>query len=127
MCAHYHWKLTDDQGSVISGTFSTALNTYSGNVKFVATNPEPIVAGSSKTYRLRVALNGIMNSGDAVISNIQTGTAGKIQSTTEASAESNATFTWSDESTAPNGVVFNDWNNDFLVKSIPTDSQALTF
>jgi len=131
------WSLTDDNGTAIPGTFasSTDLATTtgtaitSGTVTFTATNPETISAGSSKTYRLKTTIGGTIAAYDTVTTRIAQGTIGHAQSTEYATAGiATATFIWSDNSYSTGGhsATTPDWNNDSLIKNIPTDSQALT-
>ena len=127
------WKLTDDSGSQIVGTISTSTDlatttggVTSGVVSFVPTSPETISAGASKVYRLKTVVGGTIAANDAVTTKITQSTAGMIQSTASSTAAaSSATFVWSDRSFVPHSATTPDWNNDTLIKNLPTDSQTI--
>ncbi len=128
------WSLTDDSGNTIPGAFSSTtgaldLTATAGDIRFIATSPETIGAGSNKVYRLKTTVSGTIAANDAVTTQILAGTTGHIQSTTAALARGSigagATFAWSDRSFAPHSVLTPDWNNDTLIKNLPTDTQQI--
>ena len=83
----------------------------------------------SKTYVLKanVAETDGLDTGDSVSTNIAASGLGYVAPTNStAVAATAATFVWSDEAIVPHDFTTADWNNDFLVKNIPTDSQTLT-
>ncbi len=126
------WTLTDVNDVAIPGSFASSTGDLSqsgvtsGVITFTPTNPEEIAAGTSKTYKLKAVVGGTIATNDAVTTKIAAGTAGHIQSTTSSGAGTNASFVWSDESFSPHSTTSPDWNNDVLIKNIPTDSQNLT-
>ncbi len=129
--ANNGWTLVDSAGTSIPGTFASSsdLATTSGLttgwVTFTATAPQTI--SSSQVYSLKAAINGTPSTGQSISTNIAQGTAGHIQSATAALAASNASFVWSDLSFANHSATTPDWNNDVLIKNIPTDSQTLQY
>jgi hypothetical protein len=128
------WSFEDDNGVQIAATIasstnlaSTTASITSGDVRITLTNPQTIPAGTSKIYRLNTKIDGVGTT-ETVTTAIAKGTAGHIQSTTATLAADTdaATFVWSDNSYSPHTVTSPDWNNDVLVRNIPTNSQSLS-
>jgi hypothetical protein len=89
-------------------------------VRFDATNEIYIPGGSSRTFALRVALEGSGSSdGDSVgikilgDENLRTGTLNSVRS-------SGANFIWSDHSGAPHTTGSDDWLSGYLFPGVPT-------
>ncbi len=130
------WTLTDDSGNAIAGTMATSTadlasstGVTSGHVTFTPTSLQTIDKGQSQIYRLKTTIGGTIAAGYSVTSYIANGTAGHIQSTTLSGASTNATFVWSDDSftTGGHSATTPDWNNDTLIKNLPTASQRLSY
>jgi len=121
-------KLYDDNNIEIAGV--ATLNTVgsgntSGTIEFVATNEQSI--SGSKTYVLKADIGGTIASRDYVSVNIGSASMGYVAPAAYATvAGTNATFVWSDQHKSGHDATTLDWNNNFLVKNIPTDSQTLT-
>lgn len=122
-------KLYDDStGLEVPGVATIATlgdGNTSGSVSFVATTEQSI--SGEKTYSLKATVGGTIADNSYVSTNI--GSASMAYAAPAAYgtvAGTNATFVWSDQSLASHGEGTLDWNNNFLVKNIPTDSQTLT-
>lgn len=130
------WVVTDDAGNTIGGTIATTTDlatstgsVTSGNVKFTPTTIETISAGSYKIYKLKTSVGGTIASNDAVTTKIPASGLGNVQSAANSTVVgTDATFIWSDRSfvgTTGHSATTPDWNNDNLVKNLPTDSQSI--
>ncbi len=105
-----------------TGTF-TAAGGSGGTQVFVATNEEQI---TSKTYELRATVSGTLGTGDNVVTNIASGVSSHTAPAAYATvAGTAATFVWSDVSASSHSSSTTDWNDDYLVKNIPTNGQSL--
>jgi len=96
-----------------------------GTIAFVATNEQSV--SGTKTYSLKATVGGTIADNSYVSTNI--GSASMTYAAPAAYATvaaTNATFVWSDQSKASHDATTLDWNNNFLVKNIATDSQTLT-
>ena len=104
-------------------------------VSFVPTVEQQI--SGAKTYELRATVGGTLVDNDYVSTNINSNTTYVAPTTyilsvpagsdaTYALLGSTASFSWSDVSASNHSTTTSDWNNDYLVKNIPTSSQTLT-
>jgi len=119
-----------DTGLRIAGAMTIAGlsgGAGSGSFTFVATNEQEI--SGSKTYVLKATVGGTLTANtESIITNIADGDiAAHAKSNYAAVALTNASFVWSDQSVSPHDAVATsaDWNNNYLVKNIPTDTQRL--
>lgn len=122
-----NFRLYDDAtGQEVQGAV-TALNTSAGDttgsITFVADNEQSV--SGSKTYVLKASISGTIDSGDYVSTNIDSGVNSHNDPTDYASVDADATFVWSDRSALSHSENTSDWNDDHLVRSLPTDSQNL--
>lgn len=138
-----------DTGVQVAGT-STIIDSASAatclatllacNVQFVPTSEQQITG--SVTYALKATVAGTLVSTDSVTTTIdnQGATLGFVAPTTAAlvgpasgvgSIDTYAhailapTFIWSDVSASGHATSTSDWSNDYLVRSLPLDSQSL--
>lgn len=126
-------KLYDSNNNEI--TCSTAASSglsgtdTSGTFTFVVTNEEQISGG--KTYYVKANVGGTATVNvDYISTSIAKGSGiGYVAPDDYAAvADTNATFVWSDMSSSSHDATSTsvlDWNNDYLVKNIPTDSQRV--
>ncbi|MFH1838177.1 MAG: hypothetical protein ABH808_01620 [Candidatus Kuenenbacteria bacterium] len=93
-------------------------------VSFVATDEQQI--SGSKTYLLKTTVAGTLVTGDNVNTSIAQPSAYVAPDTYAIVAGTTASFVWTDVSAASHSETTLDWNNGYLVKNLPTDSQTLT-
>lgn len=125
-----------DSNTQISAVSSVDI--ANGKIIFDTTS-EQLVSGA-KTYVLKTTVGksaGLsadgyaatgLSTGDYITTRIANPTTVWSQPTTAAGAASgggNVSFTWSDVSAQNHSLTTADWNNDFLVKNLPSDSQTL--
>lgn len=123
--------LYDETNTAIPGTIAFAGlvgGAASANVTFTATS-EQLVSGS-KPYTLKATIGGAPVAGDSVSTTIANGVvAYAVPAAYTGTADAYAGFVWSDQAgdttTPTHSATSLDWNNDWLVKNIPTDSQTL--
>lgn len=146
-------KLYDSSGTEVAGTFATTsvdathptITTTNGNglfaasgtggtLTFVATDEQQIAAGSSETYSLKDSVSGTNAtiSGTYVSTSIPSNTtswAGPRIYSTVASTFGLSTapsFVWTDRSANSHSESTADWNTDYKVVTIPSDTQTLS-
>lgn len=95
-----------------------------GGLEFVATNEQQI--SGSKNYVLKMTTAGSFLTGDNLNVSIAQPSSFVASDTYANVAGTAATFVWSDISVAGHAVGTSDWNNGYLVKNLPTDSQTLS-
>jgi len=121
-------KLYDDNGVEVLGTptlDTVGAGNTAGTISFVATTEESI--SGSKTYTLKADIGGTIADNDYISTSIGSASMSYAAPVAYATAAAtNATFVWSDQNKASHSLTTTDWNNNFLVKNIPTDSQTLT-
>jgi hypothetical protein len=108
---------------------TTALGTTTASANTLTFNGVNKEVSGTKTYVVKATVAGSVQSGSSVSTSILSGGTGNAAPTTaNGVAGTAATFVWSDEaSTNPaHDLTTSDWNNDYLVKNLPTDSQTLT-
>jgi hypothetical protein len=111
-----------DTNTQITGT--AAIDGSATTISFYSTAEQQI--SGAKNYVLKATLGGAatddyFNTSIAQPSSFASPTSASTATSTSAS------FVWSDLSAQSHALSTNDWNNDFLVKNLPTDSQALQF
>lgn len=104
---------------------STSVNTVTKQIVIDTTNEQP--AGD---YLVKATVTGGSTTGDYVntyIPNLATSPATPISATTATStgAGLSESFVWTDLSAQSHSFTTYDWNTDYLVKNIPTDTQNL--
>ncbi|OGZ20436.1 MAG: hypothetical protein A2494_00980 [Candidatus Lloydbacteria bacterium RIFOXYC12_FULL_46_25] len=118
--------LTDESGTTITGLDFSITGAGKITASSTAGAADQEVSGS-KTYILKATVGGTgLIAGASVTTNIASSGIGFVNSAVAASVGATATFVWSDESSSPHSELTMDWNNDYLVKNIPTDTQSLT-
>jgi hypothetical protein len=114
-----------DSNTQITGTASTTYTSTGLVSEFLPLNEQQV--SGSKNYIVKATVGGTLATGAYVSTKIAnpTTTFGRPLAATTATA-SPASFVWSDLSAQNHSVSTSDWNKDFLVKNLPTDSQTLT-
>lgn len=111
-----------------TGNLATDSDT-AGNIVLI-TDEEQQISGA-KTYLVKANVAGSFTVNTEFVStSIAAGTTHVVSDDYTAVAGTGATFVWSDVSDASHDATSTsvlDWNNDYLVKNIPTDAQRLTF
>lgn len=118
--------LWDSDGNQIAGTAThttTGATELAGSIAFVATDEQQI--SGSKTYVLKAAVDGSIGDTDNVSISIAQPSSYVAPAAYATVAATAATFVWSDMSATSHSATTLDWNNGYLVKSLPTDSQTL--
>jgi hypothetical protein len=111
-----------NQSSVLPNTTCT-FNTAGSVVTCVSTQDQEV--SGSKTYVLKATVASAIV-GSSVSTSIAGSNLGFVAPTAAGSVGATATFVWSDESVTPHTALTNDWNNDSLVKNLPTDSETMS-
>lgn len=101
-----------------------------GTITVSATN-EQLVSGA-KNYVLKATIGGSVASTDSINTNVLSSSAditdgAALGTANDAAtlATSTANFVWSDYSAASHSTATFDWYSDYLIKTLPTDSQNL--
>lgn len=122
------YGIYDESNALVANvTTNGSLTPGAGTtVTFVSTSDQEV--SGSKTYTVKANVAGTPVVGSNLNHSIaQMTSPGFVASAPYATvAATAATFVWSDESSSPHSDLTQDWNNDYLVKNIPTDSQSLT-
>ena len=112
----------------VTGTMGSAGAAAAGTITFVATN-EQLINGT-KTYTVKAVIGGTITTGESISTAIaQASGLTNVAPTNYGAAAGN--FVWSDQAPANTPThdavsTSADWNNEWLVKNIPTDSQTLS-
>jgi hypothetical protein len=96
-----------------------------GNViTFTSTADQEV--GGSKTYVIKALVTGTVTTGASISTNMMSSSLGFTAPTDTATVQAtSASFVWSDEAITPHSGTTADWNNDYLVKNLPTDPLIL--
>ncbi len=108
--------------TVVAGEYT--YDDVSKTGAFVATSEQQIAAGDTVTYYLKADISGV-ETGDSVLVKIDSGSTTHAAPNTYGSVNADATFVWSDMSAAGHSEETSDWNDDYLIDYIPTDTWAL--
>ena len=124
--------------TAISGALS-AGGAASGTFDIFLTNEEPVAAGTSRTYDVRLTVAGAPTSGDSVSSSLngdgaaagtETGVIANPGAGTATVAGTARNFAWSDISTVNHGDFTQgssaDWANGRYLKVLPSDTQTMS-
>lgn len=103
--------------------FSAASAVSDGRLAFVATSEQQV--SGSKTYVLKVTVGGSITTGHNISTSIPQGTTSYSAAAAYGSVAGAATFVWTDRSAQSHSTSTEDWNDNYLVKYLPTDSQVL--
>jgi hypothetical protein len=95
-----------------------------GVITCASTSTQDQQVSGTKTYVLKATVTGGAT-GDSVSVRIPSNSSSFSAPTVLASVSTSSSFIWSDESVIPHSATSADWNNDFLVKNLPTDSQTI--
>jgi len=106
----------------LAGVF--AAGQAGGSVTFTPTVEQEV--SGAKTYLLKATVGGSNVAGDSVTTNILNPSSHHVSNDATTIEALPASFVWSDESASPHSLTSTDWNNDYLVKSLPTDGQTLS-
>ncbi len=115
-----------DTNTAVAGVSTAAGITAgaAGTVTFVATNEQQI--SGAKTYYLKATVGGSLVTGDTLQTYIAQPSSYVAPAAYATVAGTAASFVWSDQSASAHTESTLDWNNGYLVKNLPTDSQTLT-
>jgi hypothetical protein len=117
--------LYDETNTVIPATITSTLAGGVYTHTIVLTTEEEI--SSSKTYSLKATVGGTLVTGDSVSTSIQSGVTAYAAPAAYATVAGTASsFVWSDKADTAHSASTSDWNNNVLVKNIPTDSQTMS-
>lgn len=97
----------------------------SGTIIFVATNEQQI--SGSKNYVLKTDIAGTLATGNNINVSIAQPSSYAAPAAYATVAATSASFVWSDVSASSHSTSTTDWSNDYLVKTLPTDTQTLIF
>ncbi len=115
-----------NQSTALANVTASSSATLS-RVDFNATVDQEI--SGSKTYVVKATVGGSLVSGASISTNIPSSGQNFVAPATSVglvAAGNTTNFVWSDEAIAPHTSTTADWNNDYLVTNLPTDSQTLT-
>lgn len=124
------------QGSDIAGqaSFSGCSGSGTCTIKIAFANEQSIAAGSSKTYDLRVYVNGADRVGESISASILGDAADDTGTLTGADPNTKVAgtaydFIWSDNSAVPHldtvGASSSDWSTGRFVKVLQSDSETV--
>ena len=98
-----------------------------GTIIFIATDETQV--STSKTYVLKTTVAGTLAAADHInvsITSPNAYVAPAAYATVAAASGATDTFVWTDGSAQSHDATTLDWNNNFLIKNLPTDTQTLT-
>lgn len=113
-----------DTNTQITGAASTTYTSGGAVVEF-NTSSEQQISGA-KNYVLKATVGGTLASGAYVSTNMTNPSSYATPVAAATATNTPATFVWSDVSAQSHSLTTTDWNNDTLVKNLPTDSQTLS-
>jgi hypothetical protein len=113
-----------DTNTQITGNASTSY--ASGNLVFEFQPTTEQQVSGTKTYVVKgtVAITG--TGAKTVSTNLTQPSSFVAPAAATSATPTPATFVWSDVSAQSHGFTSADWNRDYLVKNLPTDSQGLS-
>ncbi len=115
-----------NQSTPLTG-FASPLSFNSATGVVTASSTIDQEVSGSKTYVLKATVGGTIASGASVSTNIAASGVSFVAPTDVVTvAGTAANFVWSDEAVIGHSGTTADWNNDYLVKNLPTDSETLT-
>lgn len=119
--------LRDEAGNQIKGNFIFTGgvekdNGTSGNLVFVASSEQYV---TNKVYHLYLTVKGDIQAGDLLSVNISQPSQYKSPNTYANVSSTPATFVWSDLSDINHSLNTKDWNNDYLIDTLPSSVQSL--
>jgi hypothetical protein len=112
-----------NESTVLAGV--SCAGPAAGVITCSATSTQDQQVSGSKTYVLKATLTG-GSTGDSVSVKIASSGTTYAAPVALSSVSAASSFTWSDEAIIPHSDLSADWNNDYLVKNLPTDSQTMT-
>jgi hypothetical protein len=116
------WTLYDSANESTALANVSSVNT--GSIVTFTSTADQEVSGS-KAYVVKAVVTGVATG--AISTNITSSGFGFTAPANAATVQStDATFVWSDESITTHSDTTADWNNDYLVKNLPTESLTLT-
>jgi hypothetical protein len=114
-----------DANSQISGAASTTYSSSGLNFEFVPQVEQQVSGTHNYMVKATVAITGT-GAKNVSTSMLNPSTSYTAPGNASSVTTTGATFAWSDVSLASHSLTTADWNNDFLVKNLPTDSQTLS-
>jgi hypothetical protein len=116
-----------NQSTPLTGVTVTVGTGSNTTVTFTSSSTDQQVSGT-KTYVIKADIGGTGIVTGASLQTSFTNSGETFTAPTNAGnlIASTARFVWSDESVIPHSDTSADWNNGFLVKNLPTDSQTMT-
>jgi len=118
------WTLYDAANESTALANVTASSGSAVMVDFVSSVDQEV--SGSKTYVVKATIGGSPVTGSTVSHSIGTGVSTHTDPVAYASVGIPSRFTWSDEAITPHTALTADWNDEYLVKNLPTDSLTLT-
>ncbi len=112
-----------DANSQITGTASTSYS--GGNLTFEFDPATEQQISGAKNYAVKATIGGTLASGAYVTTNITQPSTFVSPTNASSATHTPASFVWSDLSAQSHDLTTSDWNNDYLVKNLPTDGQSL--
>ncbi len=112
-----------DTNTQITGTASTSVST-SAVVEFLPLTEQQVSGTKNYVLKATVAITG--TGAKTVSTNIAQPSSFAAPAAASAATSSTASFVWSDLSAQGHAFSTSDWNRDYLVKNLPTDSQGLS-
>ncbi len=118
---------TEVAGTDTFGGSVEADNDTAGTLTFVATDEQQI--NGSKTYYLKMTVAGTLAAGNTLSANLASTSSYTAPDTYANVVTNNAAsaIVWSDVSASGHATTTADWNDAYLVKNLPTDTQTLQY
>jgi hypothetical protein len=117
-----------NQSTPLAGVTVTVGTGSNTTVTFTSSSTDQQVSGT-KTYVVKADIGGTGIVQGASLQTSFTNSGETFTAPTNAGnliASTATRFVWSDESVIPHSGTSADWNNGFLVKNLPTDSQTIS-
>jgi hypothetical protein len=114
---------TEVPATLTASNFASA--DLSGTITFVLTTAEEV--SGTKTYYVKSTIGGTVGSGDSLSVNVTRPSSFAAPNTYAVVAATSASFVWSDQSLVSHSASTTDWNNDYLLRNLPTDAQSLLY
>lgn len=115
----------EDAGQAVAGTSSTSYSGGNLTFEFVPYVEKQISTSRKYSVKATVAISG--TGAKSVSTSMSQPTSSYAAPVIAATATATpSTFVWSDLSAQNHSLATQDWNKDYLVKNLPTDSQTLS-
>lgn len=131
-------SLVDSNNNTIAGTFATSTATQAGTlmfdtdattgyISFIATDEQPI--STTETYSLKGTIAGTASNlsfGTYIDTSSSYAAADAYLDIDSAVHDGLVDFIWTDRSANSHDTTTNDWNTDYKIKNLSTDTQTMT-